>query len=81
VGPLYFYLVIIELLKTMKLELVLAYLDDFTLADDTETVLKDQLGEAPLRITCHSLPHLYYVHYNYYWYYMVYIQACGGEKC
>ena len=42
-GPLYFCLVIAELLKTMKSELVLAYLDDITLGDDAETVLQDFL--------------------------------------
>ena len=40
-GPLYFCLAIIELLKAMKSELVLAYLDDITLGDNTDTVLGD----------------------------------------
>ena len=42
-GPLYFCLVIAELLKAMKSELVLAYLDDITLGDDAKTVLQDFL--------------------------------------
>jgi len=47
-GPLYVCLAIVELLKSMKSDLVLAYLDDITLGDDAETVLKDflQLEEA-----------------------------------
>jgi len=46
-GPLYFCLAIIELLKSMKSELVLAYLDDITLGDeDAETVLKEFLHAA-----------------------------------
>jgi len=51
-GPLYFCLAIVELLKSMKSELVLAYLDDTTLGDNAETVLKDilQLEEVASRI-------------------------------
>jgi len=51
-GPLYFCLAIVELLKSMKSELILAYLDDITLGDDAETILKDflQLEEAASRI-------------------------------
>jgi len=50
-GPLYFCLAIVELLKSMGSELVLAYLDDITLGDDAETVLNDflQLDEAASR--------------------------------
>ena len=51
-GPLYFCLAIVELLKAMKSELVLAYLDDITLGDDAETVLADfmRLEESALRV-------------------------------
>lgn len=42
-GPLYFCLAIIDLLKALKSELVLAYLDDITLGDDANTVLRDFL--------------------------------------
>jgi hypothetical protein len=42
-GPLNFCLVIRELLKTMKSEIVLAYLYDIPLADDADIVLKDLL--------------------------------------
>ena len=51
-GPLYFYLIIFELPKAIKCELVLAYLDDITLGDDAETVLGDfmRLEESALRV-------------------------------
>ena len=51
-GPLYFCLEIIERLKAMKSELVLAYLDDITLGDDAKTVLGGflQLKESALRV-------------------------------
>ena len=42
-GPLYFCLVIMELLESMQSELVLGYLDDITLGDDAATCLKDFL--------------------------------------
>jgi len=49
---LYFCMAIIEQLNTMKLALVLKYLDGITLGDDADTVLKEcmQLEEAALRI-------------------------------
>jgi len=51
-GPLYSCLAIVKVLKSMKSELVLAYLDDITLRDNAETVLKDflQLAETASRI-------------------------------
>ena len=42
-GPHYFCLVNMELLTTMKSELVLVYLDDITLGDAANIVLKDFL--------------------------------------
>ena len=52
-GLLYFCLVIIELLKAMKSEIVLAYVDNITLEDDAKTVLGDflQLEESALRVS------------------------------
>ena len=40
-GPLLFCLAVHDLLSTLKSELVLGYLDDFTLADHVDTVLYD----------------------------------------
>jgi hypothetical protein len=42
-GPLYFCLVIKELLESLQSELVMGYLDDITLGDDAETCLHDFL--------------------------------------
>ena len=40
-GPLYFCLVVKELLDLLQSELVIGYLDDFTLGDDAEVCLQD----------------------------------------